>query len=899
MNPVIRRWAGWLGLVAAVGMWAQEPAPAPADAPDPATPPAAVLVEPTKPSPDGAAPGADAPGDGTAAEAAGVFEAARRAFDAGLYPRAATEFAAFVERFPESVLRDEAGELARFAAAEASLAAGRHEEAARAFRDLRAARPESARALAMLLREASAWLLLGRPDEVRSLLGGAGNPLEGPAGEAQLPEWRREAWLVRGRAELAAGDPASALASARVAEGLAGSAPERWPALVLRVESALARDEAAAAVEAAGELRQLADDPALADRRPEAVAMLGRALLQAGDAARAATVLAANAAAEVPVGFRREAVLQLATLDLEADNPARARDRLAAFVAANPSDPGLPRFRLLLGQSLFLLYRRAHAGTNTAPEVMGLLTLALQELDAGLGQSPEAGLAARLQLTRGWAIWEEALAGGNAERLAAAGEAFAAATAGLPHSVEQAVARFKQGDVALARRQPADAVPHYLAVVEGYTDLPAVESGLAGPAWRQLAQAAVASTNAAVATRAVGELLRRSPTAEVGSEAALLVGQSLMRTGDPASARELLTLFLEKVPESPARPQVRLALANSWMLEQRWDRALPVLDDWLRDHAQDPLAQKVEFDRAWVTAMSGRMTNAVERFRLLADRYATNPLARTAQLWLGDHFFNQGDYARSEQAFVSILTNSLWTGSAATFRARLLAGEAALRGGRLDNAREHYLRLLNDKATPDEILPSAYFGLGNVYMQQAPPPAGNPFGGFQLAIEAFARVTQFTNSPLLVAALGRLGDCHLQLGATNALSYDRALEFYQRVVAAPEGDVAMRAKARIGMGSASERLAALRSGSASSAALEQALGHYLDIVTGKILRPGEVVDPHWWKEAGLAAGRLMEGQGRFAEAAGLYAQLARDLPVTRPVWEARLDRVRAAAPAGI
>ena len=109
----------------------------------------------------------------------------------------------------------------------------------------------------------------------------------------------------------------------------------------------------------------------------------------------------------------------------------------------------------------------------------------------------------------------------------------------------------------------------------------------------------------------------------------------------------------------------------------------------------------------------------------------------------------------------------------------------------------------------------------------------------------------------------------------------------------------MRAKARIGMGSASERLAALRSGAASSAALEQALGHYLDIVTGKILRPGEVVDPHWWKEAGLAAGRLMEGQGRFAEAAGLYAQLARDLPVTRPVWEARLDRVRAAAPAGI
>jgi hypothetical protein len=109
----------------------------------------------------------------------------------------------------------------------------------------------------------------------------------------------------------------------------------------------------------------------------------------------------------------------------------------------------------------------------------------------------------------------------------------------------------------------------------------------------------------------------------------------------------------------------------------------------------------------------------------------------------------------------------------------------------------------------------------------------------------------------------------------------------------------MRAKARMGMGGVVERLAAIRSGQPSSSALEQALGYYLDIVTGKILRPGEVIDSYWWKEAGLAAGRLLEGMGRWTEAAGLYAQLARELPVTRPIWEARLERVRGLAPVAL
>ncbi|MFM8358911.1 MAG: hypothetical protein ACKOET_10180, partial [Verrucomicrobiota bacterium] len=151
--------------------------------------------------------------------------------------------------------------------------------------------------------------------------------------------------------------------------------------------------------------------------------------------------------------------------------------------------------------------------------------------------------------------------------------------------------------------------------------------------------------------------------------------------------------------------------------------------------------------------------------------------------------------------------------------------------------------------------------------------------------------------PLLPAAWGRKGDCHLQLAVTNPVSYERASELYQRVVEAPLAEISLRAKAKMGLGIVDEKVAAGRPPSQAASLLDRALNHYLDVATGRILRPGDVADSWWIQEAGQAAGTLLERLQRWREAAGFYDQLARSLSGSRAFWEARRDRARGQASA--
>ena len=163
-----------------------------------------------------------------------------------------------------------------------------------------------------------------------------------------------------------------------------------------------------------------------------------------------------------------------------------------------------------------------------------------------------------------------------------------------------------------------------------------------------------------------------------------------------------------------------------------------------------------------------------------------------------------------------------------------------------------------------------------------------------MALEAFAGAARYTNLPIVVSAWARMAYCHVQLASQNAVGYDRAAELYQRVVDSPLADAAARAKAKVWLGQVAERQAAIRGPADAAALREKALGHYLDVTFGRILRPGESLPEQQLEEAGIAAGRLLEERRRWDEAAGLYEQLARDLPRLKPVWDARRERVLAA-----
>ncbi len=827
-----------------------------------------------------------------------TFEAAERSWSAGLFERAAQEFTDLTQKFPDSALRPMALERATLARAEAALLKGQWRPAAEAFAAFQHDFPLSTNRPVAAVREAFGWMKAGEPAEVRKRLERSDGPFEMAVGKGEPRGVLFPGWFLLAEARLALGDAVGAGTAAETALGQASVPEERWQVERLRYDVAERTGPITSVVEAAERLRIQANVGTNLVRRAEATGLLARALAASGPGERAEVLWEENLQAGVPAEHQREAILQLAGRFSGRGELVRARQRLERFLTDHATETHWNGVRLALAQVLLRQETEARRGSGpVVAESGGLLSVALGQLARVLTNAPEPNLIGPAQLVRGWCLWEEAMSGAGADRMHEAELAFAAAVVALPAGVEQATARFKLGDTQLSRQDAAGALTNYLAVAEGYRGLAAVDRELRPQAWQQVVTAAVAATNSAAATRGMERLLALSPEAEVVGRSALLVGQSLVHQGQPERGRLLLTAFNERFPESPVTADVRLALATAYLTEQRWTNALQELDGWVRRYTNHPALAQAEFDRAYATAVSGSVTNAVEQFRSLTQRFVTNQLAQTAQLWLGMHFFTQGDYGQAEQAYVAVLTNVAWRGTPAMQQARLLAGQAALARG-VTNASSYFKELLNDDKAPEEYRAPAYYHLGEALLLLAPKGTNGPLTAFKEALEAFTGAARYTNNPLVVAAWGRMAYCHVQLASENPVLYERANELYQRIVDAPFADIEARAKAKIWLGQVAGFQSGLpvpRAKTGEIAALrEKSLNHFLDVAFGRIRRPGESLPPKPVEEAGTAAGLLLEEQHRWDEAAGLYEQLGRDLPQLKPVWDARRDRVLAA-----
>ncbi len=821
-----------------------------------------------------------------------AFDAALRAFDAAMFSRAVSELEAMVQQFPDSALKPAALERAAFARGEAALATSKWKEAAGAFGTFLKDYPASTNRLRGALREAYALQKSGDLAGVRDRLQIPDGIFQAATRVAESPaELIFAGWLLLAEARLGLGDPAGALAALESGKALARTADAQWQRERLRHDAARAAgktDERLAAAEALVTLSATGEPV----RRAEAVSLAARALEAVGQSERADALWERNSDASLPAEYQREAVLRIAErLGARSDLP-KARARLERFLTGRAAEPVWNAVRLALGQVLFRQYAEARGATPLPAEIAGLPSQILGQLDVVLTNQPAAELVGPVQYLRGWCLWEDGMAAGVTNRLKESEAAFRVAAEQLPVSPEQATAWFKLGDVALLRKEPDVALTNYLAVAEGYAGDATVDRELRPFAWQQAVVAAIGATNAPAASRAMERLLATSPDAEVSGRSALLVGQSLLRQGEGLQGRELLSRFAERFSDAKVTAEVRLALAEGYLADRMWTNVLRELDGWVLRYTNHPALPQAEYDRAMATAEAGMATNAVEQFRLLAQRFATNPLSQTAQLWLGEHFFSQGDYAQAELACVGVITNVHWKGTRAVQQARLKAGQAALARGSSTNAVGYLLDLLNDPTAAEDERAPAYFYLGEARLGVS-PGTNAPLSSFSDALEAFQGAARFTNAPIVIAAWGRMAFCHLQLGAQTPVSLQRATELYQRVTDSPQAGIAARAKARIGMAMAAERMASGKSPAEATELLERALKYYLDVVLGSgFLRPGESVPPLLLWEAGDAAGRLLQERKRLEEAVGLFELLGRELPAYKPIWDSRRDAVR-------
>ena len=590
-----------------------------------------------------------------------------------------------------------------------------------------------------------------------------------------------------------------------------------------------------------------------------------------------------NLVTNAPPDYQRQALLKIAQLYLAQGQYALATKTLEDYLNQHPDSAAGDMALLTIGELKLKQFATAVSGDSNAlsqaTTLTNLIPQALARFDTLLAALPQSPLTGKALLDKGWCLWSDG-------RYAQSEEAFRMAAERLPFSEDQAVARFKWADAQFMLRDFVGAIANYNSIVTHYTTLAGLNPQLFELALYQTVRAALPDDMAA-ATEAMRRILESYPNSFAGPHCLLLLGQNYTRRSDPAGARELFADFARRYPTNALLPEVSLAVARSYEEERNWDAAIGQYTGWIAqftNHAEFFRAlPRAEFFRAWDHYMAGRETNAFVSFTNFMVRFPTNDLARDAQYWIGDYYWGRGDFQNAEINYQLVFKSTNWPPLNLTYQAQMMAGRAAI--ARLDykDAITYFTNLAGNAACPLDLRIQATIACGDALSLRTDPGATNRPADLQEAISWFSTIPQtYPTHPLAPVALGRMGDCCLQLGDSDPKFYDKAAGFYQEVINSPQAQFPARSQARIGLGLVAEGMAKLKSGSEQTALLNQALEDYQDVFFyERMLRNGEEPDPFWVKKAGLEAARLAESLQQWPLAINLYGKLEEWLPQMR------------------
>lgn len=701
--------------------------------------------------------------------------------------------------------------------------------------------------------------------------------------------------LLLGESHLALGQ----IEEARAAAGAIGPLPDKpdldWERhqLLARIEFASAKPEAALPhltnAIAAGAAAQR---PGLQAQSWNLEAETHKKLGQIDAAAAAYERI--SAAAVLPADQRRLAVLKTVEMLTGAGRLTNSIARLETYISANTNEPAIDLLRLKAGELWIERFRALTASNAPAPASS---TNALEQARAHLAQviaQTNSSQIGRAWLNLGWTYWEEGARFNNLDRVREAEGAFLNAAERLARSDEQALAIFKLGDARLQLGRPMEAATNYTAVLRDYADLPQARNSLFDRTHRQVVRAYIEAGDLPRAAERLAEYRKEFGSSALFEDALYLYGRALAKAARHADARAVFADFLKSYPGSALAPQVRYSDARTHAGEGQWNVAIEKLDQWLVQHPEHQLRAEAEFQKALLHEQAGRRTNAFALFTNFVAKFPAHSLAPAAQNWVADYFYEQEQWLLSEQNYQRLFQNTNWAGSRFFHPARLMAARSAFFRQGYDDARSYLTNIIQDPTCPPELLPEAWFALGDLFIEQPIVGNTNAVANFIEASKVFNRVvTQFPTNKVAPLALVRKGDCHAMLSEFYPESHGQALEAYRAVLAMapPAVPVAAHNQAQVGLALLLKRSAEGKPAEERGRILRQALDHLLNVVYGTGLN-GESPDPFYLKKAGLEAGRLAEAMEESGAALELYKRLIEQAPSMRTFWETRISALQ-------
>lgn len=462
-------------------------------------------------------------------------------------------------------------------------------------------------------------------------------------------------------------------------------------------------------------------------------------------------------------------------------------------------------------------------------------------------------------------------------RKAEAGDMFAQITATVPPGPLVSAAWFKIGDLALEGGQAAKAADAYQRAYETDPSGPTAADAL----W-QLALASERADRLDRRAAALEKMLAQFPKRAHADEAWLQLGQTYVALKQYERAWQTFEkLWVGREP-SPLATQARLAAAAARESAGQWRAAMTAYEELLALNPPPEVAAQAVFARAQCVAQSGDEAATRAAFEQVAREHPNAPVAAEAIFWLAQQQFNGKQWVESQKLFMTVPEK--WPAHRLADTSILWAARAAMNRQAYKEARDVLESLLQNPAyRGSPWRPDARMLEAETLTEES------KFAEALLVFESIAR--DFPDSPRADEAWGRVGDCHFSLATENPATprlerYQQAVLAYQQVLNSLRADRAIKSQARYKIGKCFEKLGKRA----------EALERYLEIVYDADEQGRIAAGPAWFIRAGLDAGELLEADGRWREAARVYARLAQSGFAGAESAQQRLQRIQTEHP---
>ena len=283
---------------------------------------------------------------------------------------------------------------------------------------------------------------------------------------------------------------------------------------------------------------------------------------------------------------------------------------------------------------------------------------------------------------------------------------------------------------------------------------------------------------------------------------------TILRLGDSYYAigqyDKAIEVYNKAIGAEPGGDYAMFQVANCYYRDERTYEAVTTFRRVLRIYPYSRLREQAQYNIAYIYLNTGNYTQAINEFRTVINKYPNTSWAARSQYNIGDAYYNAGNYEQAVDAYKKLLeeyprSDYLIEAINGIQYAQLSAGQAdsssaileeflaehpqtttadRLRFRQADNLYQsgdyrraveefrQYIRITNN----EQLLPEAYFSLGNAYEQ---------LGDIQQAIEAYrVIVNSYSGSERLGSALASLGRIYFDRGeySTSYDYFDRLLE---------------------------------------------------------------------------------------------------------------------------